>query len=174
MFWRHVMKHLSILFCKVCLYFWASRFFFFQPWNAIPWKFSHPKPCSYKEVLQGKMAPDCHLGSFFLYLFVTWVLNYYGSKNCLHSNDQSLEIKQHASSWGLASVNSSVSHYFATPMDCSPPDFSVHGIFQARILEWVAIPFSRRSSQPRGGLPPCRHILYCLSNQESLLCSRSS
>ena len=36
------------------------------------------------------------------------------------------------------------------PMDCSPPGSSVHGIFQARILEWVDIPFSRGSSQPRG------------------------
>ena len=35
------------------------------------------------------------------------------------------------------------------PMDCSPPDSSVHGISQARILEWVAISFSRRSSWPR-------------------------
>ena len=35
------------------------------------------------------------------------------------------------------------------PMDCSPPDSSVHEIFQARILEWVAISFSRGSSQPR-------------------------
>ena len=35
------------------------------------------------------------------------------------------------------------------PMDCSPPGSSVRGIFQARILEWVAIAFSRRSSQPR-------------------------
>jgi len=34
-------------------------------------------------------------------------------------------------------------------MDCSPPGFSVHGIFQARILEWVAISSSRGSSQPR-------------------------
>ena len=34
-------------------------------------------------------------------------------------------------------------------MDCSPPGSSVHGILQARILEWVAIPFSRRSSQSR-------------------------
>ena len=34
-------------------------------------------------------------------------------------------------------------------MDCSPPGFSVHGIFQARILEWVAISFSRASSRPR-------------------------
>ena len=29
------------------------------------------------------------------------------------------------------------------PMDCSPPGSSVHGIFQARVLEWVAISFSR-------------------------------
>ena len=34
------------------------------------------------------------------------------------------------------------------PMDSSPPDSSVHGIFQARILEWEAIPFSRWSFQP--------------------------
>ena len=35
------------------------------------------------------------------------------------------------------------------PMGCSPPGSSVHGIFQARILEWVAISFSRGSSRPR-------------------------
>ena len=35
------------------------------------------------------------------------------------------------------------------PMDCSPPGSSVHGILQARMLEWVAIPFSRGSFQPR-------------------------
>ena len=35
------------------------------------------------------------------------------------------------------------------PIDCSLPGSSVHGIFQARILEWVAISYSRESSQPR-------------------------
>ena len=35
------------------------------------------------------------------------------------------------------------------PMYC-PPGSSVHGILQARILEWVAMPSSRESSQPRG------------------------
>ena len=35
------------------------------------------------------------------------------------------------------------------PMDCSLPGFLAHGILQARIWEWVAIPFSRRSSWPR-------------------------
>ena len=35
------------------------------------------------------------------------------------------------------------------PMDCSPPGSSVNGILQAKILEWVAIPFPRGSSQPK-------------------------
>jgi len=34
-------------------------------------------------------------------------------------------------------------------MDCSPPGSSIQGIFQARILEWLAISYSRGSSQPR-------------------------
>ena len=37
------------------------------------------------------------------------------------------------------------------PMDCSPPGSYVHGILQAEILEWVAIPFSKVSSWPRDG-----------------------
>ena len=35
------------------------------------------------------------------------------------------------------------------PMDCSPPASSAHGILQARILKWVAMPSSRGSSRPR-------------------------
>ena len=37
------------------------------------------------------------------------------------------------------------------PTDCSPPSSSVHGILQVRMLEWAAIPTSRRSSQHRDG-----------------------
>ena len=40
-------------------------------------------------------------------------------------------------------------HRLCDPMGYSPPNFSVCGIFQARILEWLAFPFSRRSSWPR-------------------------
>ena len=39
---------------------------------------------------------------------------------------------------------------FLDPVDCSPPGSSVHGILQARILQWVASSSSRGSSQPRG------------------------
>ena len=35
------------------------------------------------------------------------------------------------------------------PALCDPTDYTFHGILQARILEWVAFPFSRGSSQPR-------------------------
>ena len=70
------------------------------------------------------------------------------------------------------------------PMDCSPPRSSVHGILQTRILEWVAIPFSRGFSWPRDRtqvssiagrfftiwasretnlLPPCSKAHYLLS-----------
>ena len=38
------------------------------------------------------------------------------------------------------------------PMDCSPPDSSLNGLLQARILEWVAMPSSRGSSYP--GMEP--------------------
>ena len=51
----------------------------------------------------------------------------------------------------------------ATPWTvCSPSDSSVHGILQARILKWAAIPFSRGSFQPRDwmSLLHCRWILY--------------
>ena len=38
------------------------------------------------------------------------------------------------------------------PTSCSPPGLSVHGILQARRLEWVAVPFSRAPSPPRDGI----------------------
>ena len=41
------------------------------------------------------------------------------------------------------------------PVDCRPPGFSVHGISQARMLEWVAISFCRRSSRPRNWTCVC-------------------
>ena len=47
------------------------------------------------------------------------------------------------------------------PTDCSLPGSSVHGILQARILEWAAIPFSRGSFQPRDRTCVCS--VYCIA-----------
>ena len=57
-------------------------------------------------------------------------------------------------------------------MDCSQSGFSVHGISQAKILDWVAIFFSRVSSQTQGSNPNllhCRHILYHWASREVYL-----
>ena len=58
----------------------------------------------------------------------------------------------------------------SNPMDCSPPGSSVHGIHQARILEWVAI-FLLQGIFPTQELNPgllhCRRILHHLSHQGS-------
>ena len=52
------------------------------------------------------------------------------------------------------------------PMDCSHPGFSIHGILQARILEWIAIPFSRRTSQSRG-----RTLVSCITGRFFIVCT---
>ena len=59
--------------------------------------------------------------------------------------------------WGLSGasfspISSALSEVKVTqscPTLCDPMDYTVHGILQARILEWVAFPFSRGSSQPK-------------------------
>ena len=58
----------------------------------------------------------------------------------------------------------SFSHFqlFCNPMDCSLPGSSVHGILQARILEWVAVPCSKRSSWPRD--QTCISYIFCIGS----------
>ena len=56
-----------------------------------------------------------------------------------------LENTEQSCTWSKSEVAQSC----LTLCDCSPPGFSVHGIFQARLLDWVAVFFSRGSSQPR-------------------------
>ena len=64
-----------------------------------------------------------------------------------------VQLSQHQSSQGALVVKSEVKSLspvrLCDPVDCSPPGSSVHGILQARILEWAAISFSRGSSRPR-------------------------
>ena len=75
--------------------------------------------------------------------------------------------------WTSIESESAVAWFCTTlcdSMDCNLPASSIHGIFQARMLEWVAISFSRRSSWPRDwtwGLPHCRQMLSHLSHQGS-------
>ena len=70
----------------------------------------------------------------------------------------------------IGSVHAQSCLTLCDPMDCSLPGPSVHGVFQARMLEWVAISYSRRSSQPRDqGHVSCigRQILYHCATWEA-------
>ena len=66
---------------------------------------------------------------------------------------QYLRHLRHSVTWALiSSLLKKVAQSCPTlcdPMDCSLPGSSIHGVFQARILEWVAISFSRGSFRPR-------------------------
>ena len=67
------------------------------------------------------------------------ILKKYNNYTILHQSIHGRSIK-----WSFSVVSNSL-----RPEDCSPPSSSIHGILQARILEWVAIFFSRGSSRPR-------------------------
>ena len=71
----------------------------------------------------------------------------------------------------------SVRHvHFHNSLDCSPPGSSVHEILQARILEWVVIPFSRATSRPRDWPRLCSSLVpeYVLELKFSLHYKRKS
>ena len=72
-----------------------------------------------------------------------------------------------ASKWQKSVLVAQLCPTLCNSMDCSLPDSSVLGIFQARILEWVAISFSKGIFPTQGlnvGLVPFRQIFYCLSH----------
>ena len=50
------------------------------------------------------------------------------------------------------------------PMDCSPPGSSIHGIFQARVLEWGAIAFSKRISRENISSMKVRDLICLVQN----------
>ena len=94
------------------------------------------------------MVPDAMILDFFI-LIMSFKLAF--------SHSSFTHIKWLLSDSSLSAIKekeseSEVAQSCLTPCDplaCSLPGFSVRGIFQARILEWVTISFSRRSSQPR-------------------------
>ena len=78
--------------------------------------------------------------------FQTEILCYSNTPLTLRGFPGDSAVKNPPASAGLLVTQSSSNLH--DPEDCSPVGSSVHGIFQVRILEWVAVPFSRGSSQP--------------------------
>ena len=72
-----------------------------------------------------------------------------GSKNSTYNAGVPGSILGLGRTPGEGNGNPLQSSCLVNPMDCSLPGSSVHGIFQAIVLQWIAISFSRGSSQPR-------------------------
>ena len=93
--------------------------------------------------------------NFFVSTCITWTPVYVMSKAGAKLSDSITETlppaAQNVTAFGVLKVLKVTQSCptLCDPMDCSLPGSSVHGILQARILEWVASPFSRRSLQPR-------------------------
>ena len=86
---------------------------------------------------------------FFFFFFLITFKNSYGLSIALESES---EVAQSCPT-------------LCDPMDCSLSGSSVYGIFQARVLEWIAISFSRRSSQPRNS-PQSTAIIWIEKSQD--------
>ena len=111
----------------VCTYIYIPTYTLFDICNSI---------CEKKNLVEILHIMDDVFTSFFLKLSI------------LAANCSLLIFIDHVSVTWMSEYNQSCPT-LCNPMDCSLPGFSVHGIFQARVLVWVAISFSRGSSWPR-------------------------
>ena len=147
-----------------------------EHWSGLPF----PSPFYNPRVLYNLLSPVCALTSFPIFLLYCFYSSHIGCLAVTQICRPSLHLRtlhllfclvafpQVSPCWLLhflqvfIKIHTPVSPSLAVcvyaqsgltlcdPMDCSPPGSSVHEIFQARILEWVAIFYSRGSSWPRG------------------------
>ena len=99
------------------------------------------------------MSIDRCIYGFYIYLVQKIKKHEVGESQCTEFILDSVPCILYIHSWYIKYLKSGIFAQscltLCDPMDYSPPGSSVHGILQARILEWVAIPFSRGSSPPR-------------------------
>ena len=96
---------------------------------------------------------------------ITSHLSEWPSSKSLHTINaaKGLEKRGHSYTVQFSSV-AQLCPTLCDPMDYNPQGSSIHGIFQARVLEWVAISFSRESSQPRD-----RTQVSCIAQDKNLI-----
>ena len=116
--------------------------------------------------LRRKKCPSCFKG---IYCFVNFLFHYiwtwsYMHLSILNGSPKALKPLLRVYEW-YACVSAQLLQSYPTlcdPMDCSPLGSSVHGIIQARILEWVVISYFRGSSGPRDQSQGSNPRLLCL------------
>ena len=116
-------------------------------------------PISKWDIYQGNILYDDYLFLLEYNWFTMLLVLLYSKINQSYTNKK----------WNEVLVAHSCSTH-CNLMECGSPGSSVHGILNVKILEWVVLPFSRVSSQPRNWTHVflhCRQILYHLSHQKN-------
>ena len=117
---------------------------------------SFPELKIYKEFIFHKASQKGYLtliqSTWFITKYIKWYKVYYILK-C-----------ERASTETKVSEVTQLCPTLCDPIDCSLPGSSIHGIFQARVPEWVAISFSRGSSQPRDRTQVSRIVGRCFTD----------
>ena len=92
---------------------------------------------------------DNLLNSWYISPLNKQTIHFKMSKRTLFPKRKCSGQQEHEKMFSIVSEVAQLCQTLCDPTDCSLPGSSVHGIFQAIVLEWVAISFSRGSSQPR-------------------------
>jgi len=102
----------------------------------------------YSDSLQLQVLTRCQVECPVIYRRSLWVMYFVCSRLCLLIPTSYFIPSPASFPSGVFLVQSLSRVWLCSRTDCSPPGSSVHGILQARILDWVAMPSSRGSSQP--------------------------
>ena len=113
--------------------------------GSVPWSGSYPGVGN-SNVLQYSCLEKC--GQRILAGYSPWVTESWTHTHT-HTHTHTQSLLSQMLFYRKVKVKSLSHVQLCHPVDCSLPAFSIHGIFQARVLGWVAISFSSRSFQPR-------------------------
>ena len=115
-----------------------------SPWIKVNWKWSNKMARVNTDILGISELKWSGIGEFNSDYYI-----YYCGQESLRRNEVALIVRKRVQNAVKVKLLSCV--WLCDTMDCSLPDSSVPGIFQTRVLEWIAISFARGSSQPRDG-----------------------
>ena len=130
---------------SICLA--VSTLLFLPSWAQLfvtPWTVAWQTPLSYTL----KITED-NSREILCELYLSWVDVYVFEIRTGNFKLFLLHCQAHGNLSSLGNLGHSLCPALWDPMNCSPPGSFVHGLFQAKILKWVAISFSRGTSQPR-------------------------
>ena len=146
-------KPLNGEWCVSAMCYWNSEWISYHHGGLVPLKYCW------------KCFKPMHYGLNYFFVCFSWTLSFKTTTvslgRCVRARVCEWSVASVVSDWTVAHQTTLSMKFVCDPVDCSPPDSTVHEIFQTRIQEWVAIPFSRGSSPPGDQTHSLLCLLHC-------------